>query len=279
MLPPLSCIVCGVPEEHGEPAGRAPLRVLVAEDNPVNRKLFAVYLSRLGHASEFAENGREACDKALASPFDVILMDVHMPEMDGWEASRRIRSALAGRSHPLIIAITGDADAEDGQRCRDAGMDGHLPKPVRLEDLAKALEGTRGGRGDTKPSLDARVLEDLARQLGAGGLDAVRDLLAMSRETGGSLLAEMEAAVGARDLARLRLASHSLKTTAASLGAARLESLCRRLEAETRAAQAPDAPPAPGAWGEWGAQVVGIRGELQTAGEQAAAWLADNQSH
>jgi two-component system, sensor histidine kinase and response regulator len=115
------------------------LRVLVAEDNEVNQKVVSRMLERLGHHAEVAVNGREAVERAKAGTFDIVLMDCQMPEMDGWEATARIRAALAGRRRLPILALTANASDADRQRCLDAGMDAHLSKPLKLERLAEAL--------------------------------------------------------------------------------------------------------------------------------------------
>ncbi len=119
------------------PGGR--LRVLVAEDNEVNQKVVSRMLQRLGHHVELATNGREAFERARAATFDIILMDCQMPEMDGWEATARIRAAMAGRRRIPILALTANASDADRQRCLDSGMDAHLAKPLKLERLAEAL--------------------------------------------------------------------------------------------------------------------------------------------
>jgi two-component system, sensor histidine kinase and response regulator len=120
-----------------KPAGG--LRVLVAEDNEVNQKVVSRMLERLGHQVEVAVNGRDALERAKAGTFDIVLMDCQMPEMDGWEATARIRAALAGRHRIPILALTANASDADRQRCLDAGMDAHLSKPLKLERLAEAL--------------------------------------------------------------------------------------------------------------------------------------------
>jgi signal transduction histidine kinase/CheY-like chemotaxis protein len=132
------------PPVAAAPAQRAPapaggLRVLVAEDNEVNQKVVSRMLERLGHQAEVAVNGREALERVRAGSFDIILMDCQMPEMDGWEATARIRAALAGRRRIPILALTANASDADRQRCLDAGMDAHLSKPLKLERLAEAL--------------------------------------------------------------------------------------------------------------------------------------------
>jgi len=117
------------------------LRVLVAEDNEVNQKVVSRMLERLGHRVEVAVNGKDALERAKAGTFDIVLMDCQMPEMDGLEATARIRAALTsmGRRRMPILALTANASDADRQRCIDAGMDAHLSKPLKLERLAEAL--------------------------------------------------------------------------------------------------------------------------------------------
>ena len=113
-------------------------RVLVAEDNPVNQMVTARMLSHIGCVPTIVSNGRAAVEKALSEPFDIILMDCQMPEMDGFEASRALRDALGGRRLP-IVALTANAMQGDRERCLSAGMDDYLTKPMQLETLAAAL--------------------------------------------------------------------------------------------------------------------------------------------
>ena len=127
------------PKEAELPA----LRVLVAEDNSTNRKVALGMLAQLGLSAEVASSGTEAVDLAGSRDYDVILMDVHMPDLDGLEASRRIRQALAtARRQPYIIAMTADALLGDREKCLSAGMDNYITKPVKLALLRAALAGS-----------------------------------------------------------------------------------------------------------------------------------------
>ncbi len=116
----------------------ARLRVLVAEDNAVNQKVIALMLERMGHRVDAVANGAEAVEALALAPYDVVLMDVQMPEVDGLAATRIIRTRESERRTP-VIALTANVTADDEQRCRDAGMDDFLAKPVRREYLAAAL--------------------------------------------------------------------------------------------------------------------------------------------
>jgi signal transduction histidine kinase/ActR/RegA family two-component response regulator len=128
-----------VPAPAAAEAPVRPLRVLAAEDNPVNREVLAAMIEIDGHRVSFAENGLQAVDAVSATAFDLVLMDLHMPELDGIGATRAIR-ALGGRAAEVpIVALTADAFAETRQRCLDAGMDEFLTKPVGLVELKRLL--------------------------------------------------------------------------------------------------------------------------------------------
>ena len=119
---------------------RLPLRILLAEDNRVNQVVALHMLQRLGYQAAVANNGVEVLAAVHASTYDVILMDVQMPEMDGLEASRQIGRQWSPERRPQIIAMTANAMQGDREECLEAGMDGYLSKPVQLGDLRAALE-------------------------------------------------------------------------------------------------------------------------------------------
>ncbi len=128
------------------PVARRSERMLLAEDNTVNQKVSLLMLSKLGYRADVAANGLEAVDALRRQPYDIILMDVQMPEMDGMEASRRINALLPDRrERPWIIALTANAMQGDREACFAAGMDDYLSKPFKTEDLAAALERARLG--------------------------------------------------------------------------------------------------------------------------------------
>jgi CheY-like chemotaxis protein/nitrogen-specific signal transduction histidine kinase len=114
-------------------------RILVAEDNPINRMITERFLVGTGAAVDVVQDGRAAVALHSARPYDLILMDCHMPEMDGYEATAAIRSLDNGAAAVPIIAVTASALAEDRDRCLKAGMDGHLSKPLRRNDLLQAI--------------------------------------------------------------------------------------------------------------------------------------------
>ena len=123
-------------------AERHPLRILLAEDNAMNRKLAVRLLERMGYAPEVAGDGLETISALEAGTFDLVLMDVQMPELDGLEATRRIRQRWPGSAAPRIVAMTATAMAGDRELCLAAGMDDYISKPIRVAELTAALEAT-----------------------------------------------------------------------------------------------------------------------------------------
>jgi len=131
----------GLVTRHSLREGQRKLRVLLAEDNAVNQRLASRLLEKRGHSVVVAGNGREALKALKEGEFDLVLMDVSMPEMDGLEAARAIRAAeQATGTHLPIIAMTAHAMKGDRERCLDAGMDGYVSKPVQARDLFQAAE-------------------------------------------------------------------------------------------------------------------------------------------
>ncbi len=127
------------PQTDPDMATRHPLRILLAEDNLVNQKLALRLLEQMGYRADLASNGAEAVESVNRQTYDVVFMDVQMPEMDGLEASRRINKAHSDGSRPRIIAMTANAMQGDREMCLDAGMDDYITKPIRVPVLVEAL--------------------------------------------------------------------------------------------------------------------------------------------
>ena len=130
------------PQMDGQMATRHPLRILVAEDNVVNQKLALRLLQQMGYRADVASNGVEAIECCERQPYDLVLMDVQMPEMDGLEASRRITARWAPGARPRIVAMTANAMQGDREDCLAAGMDDYVTKPIRVGQLVEALQNT-----------------------------------------------------------------------------------------------------------------------------------------
>jgi CheY-like chemotaxis protein/anti-sigma regulatory factor (Ser/Thr protein kinase) len=123
--------------------GLPPLKVIVADDNPVNRKVAVSLLKVLGYQADSASDAKDLLDKLQGTAYDVVFMDVQMPEMDGLEATRRIRADFPAERQPRVVAMTAAAFPEDRARCLDAGMDDYISKPAGLEELASVLRRAR----------------------------------------------------------------------------------------------------------------------------------------
>jgi signal transduction histidine kinase/CheY-like chemotaxis protein/HPt (histidine-containing phosphotransfer) domain-containing protein len=218
------------------PAGQAPLRVLLVEDNPVNQRLATTLLEKRGHAVVLARNGREALARFQAEKFDVVLMDVQMPEMDGLQATAAIRDleSRSGSRTP-IVGVTAHAMKGDRERCLAAGMDGYVAKPIRPELLFQAIDAHVRGRAtsDDMPPEPAPggVLDrqDLLSLVGGDGA-VVRELAQLFLEDGSQRLADIEKALEAGDHAALRTAAHTLKGSAGSICGRRTADAARHLE-------------------------------------------------
>ena len=219
----------------GSGAGQSTIEILLVEDGAVNQTVALNMLTRLGHQADVAWNGLEALEALEQHPYDVVLMDVQMPELDGLDATRRIRERWPDGG-PHIIAMTANAMTEDREECLAAGMDDYLAKPIRLEVLAGALaealravedraSQTAGAAGVAE--LDRQPLDDLVAMGGTTLLGQVIDAFLTESPR---LLTEMEDAVHPQDATQLRRAAHTLKSNGATLGATVLTELCRELE-------------------------------------------------
>ena len=177
-----------VPPSHdvGSPV---PLRVLLAEDNAINQKVALRLLERLGYGADVVGDGRQALARLDHAAYDVILMDVQMPEMDGLEASRTICARWAASERPRIIAMTAEAMLGDRDKCLAAGMDDYIVKPVTLDRLAAALAKCRPLAAAAAPEAAAASAE---KQRIAAGTALDRDVLDQLREDLGGTAALRE---------------------------------------------------------------------------------------
>ncbi|HUO74701.1 MAG TPA: response regulator, partial [Solirubrobacteraceae bacterium] len=213
---------------------RHPLRILLADDNTVNQQLALLLLESMGYRADVVANGVEAVEAVNRVPYDLVLMDVQMPELDGLEATRRIR-ADGPSIQPRIVAMTANAMQGDREACLAAGMDDYLAKPIRPEALATALAATPNRAAD-RPKVTVLDPSALARlQAIAPNAEALARLVTSFLDNGAGLIAKMAEAAGAGDAEALRRHSHTLKSNAASFGATELCEHCAALEARARA--------------------------------------------
>ena len=226
--------------EGFETAAPRPLRVLLAEDSFVNQKLVLGLLKRQGHEVVVADNGRQAIDLAQAEPFDLILMDVQMPEVDGFEATRCIRESErpAGR-HTPIIALTAHALKGDRERCLDAGMDAYVSKPMRARDLYEAIQlatADYGRRARREPGDRAAQIVDWPEALTAvqGDRILLRELAEVFLQDYRPLLVAAQTAASRGDAAQLQAIAHTLRGAVRQFCAPTVEALCDDLEQAAR---------------------------------------------
>jgi len=261
-------------------APTAPLRLLLAEDNPVNQRVAVLMLERLGQRVDVVADGAEAVRAVERTPYDLVLMDVQMPELDGLEATRRIRARLPADRQPRIVAMTADASTEDRQRSLAAGMDDHLSKPVRSEDLGAVLQRAaellpeerrvpaagsapapafvpvdeRPAADDGGP-VDHDVLGRLTGRLGERGAAVRARLVDSWRQETATRLEELAGAADREDVEVFLRLLHTIKGGSAAMGAGRLADVCADLEQRTRDGVPVDLP----------ASVRAVRAEVDAA--------------
>jgi CheY-like chemotaxis protein len=207
----------------------------VAEDNAVNQAVILRVLQKMGHTPVLAQNGKEALALAAAEKFDLVFMDVQMPEMDGLAATAAIREReKASGAHLPIFAMTAHAMKGDRERCLESGMDGYITKPVRFSDVEETLSGVA-----TAPVTVAkpRPVEEAAswnkaEALGRTGGDEelLEELCQIFLEESPKLLQKVRQAVASGDFDGVMRAAHSLKGESSYLGAAGTSQAARQLE-------------------------------------------------
>ncbi len=239
-----------------------PLRILLTEDNVNNQKLALMVLGRLGYRADVAGNGIEALDALQRQDYDLVLMDVQMPDMDGLEATGRIREIWSNPEKPWIVAMTANAMQGDREMCISAGMNDYVTKPIRLEDLVASLkrswESLHVGEGSEIPEeitessnestdqpesvalaetpieMNDSVLDQAAIQrledLSGGDYGFMIDFIDTFLDGAPKMIGDLKQSLDDADAGKLRLVAHTLKSNSAALGAARLSELCKELE-------------------------------------------------
>lgn len=226
-------------------AERHPLKIILVDDHVTNQKLGCMILQRLGYEADIANNGLEVLAALENGDYDVVLMDVEMPEMDGLEASREIRRRFGEKAKPHIVAMTANAMRGDREICLAAGMNDYVSKPIRIAELARALENSSssdsvlraGGANavdvsgaDGRPDgIDAEALDALLDVIG-GDAESLGELILSFLEEGPKLLSSMKDGLKTDDKERVRRSAHTMKSSARDFGAVSLASVSLELE-------------------------------------------------
>jgi CheY-like chemotaxis protein/HPt (histidine-containing phosphotransfer) domain-containing protein len=213
------------------------LRILLAEDNPVNQRVARTILENQGHEVLVAQNGREALARAQKDRFDVILMDVQMPEMDGLAATAAIRQFESGREDRVpIIGVTAHAMKGDRERCLAAGMDGYVSKPIRPVTLFAAIDELVNKNAPEVPTpletpADGPILDESALlALVSGNSELLNELVSLFLQDGPQRLAGMAKAIDSGDRHSVEREAHTLKGSAGSLCGVRTAEAALRVE-------------------------------------------------
>ncbi len=222
-------------------ARKFPARILVAEDNSINQTLIKIILQRLGYDADIANNGKEVLDKLEDKQYDIIFMDVQMPEMDGLEATRWIHENIPAAHRPRIIAMTAFALEGDKDKCIEAGMDDYVSKPIMIEEIQNMVE--KWSKKGTKKISSARQIiineEELLDDSAIGRLKEINDkiepdflkkVMEMFFDQAPQLIGEIEEMELKGDADLLSKAAHKLKGTSLNMGARILADVCKQLE-------------------------------------------------
>jgi len=239
---------------------RHPLRLLLVEDNTINQNLVTLILERLGYHAAIASNGKEAIDTLRQNRYDVVLMDVQMPELDGLEATRQIRRNFPREAQPHIIAMTANAMTGDREACLQAGMNDYLSKPINVQALSRSLELARplapgsnwqeaavrqaddsqDEQEATQPLvliLDFKELDQLKAVLGNRAPEMMPNLILNFNRQAVKLMDDLEIALqnhslpgSAQPFTEIRRLAHTLKSNSTSFGAMRLANAAREIE-------------------------------------------------
>ncbi|WP_167399121.1 PAS domain S-box protein [Ectopseudomonas oleovorans] len=221
-----------------EPDAPSRRHILVVEDDTLSRKVIQLQLALFGYRFDMASNGAEALAMWRAGDYDLILSDLHMPEMDGYQLAERIRGEETGRRRTPILALTANALRGEAARAHDAGMDEYLTKPIRLTTLRAALERWLPGAIPAMRSEAADAQTVPASLLDPAALSAlvgedhqlIREILGDYRNALGSLTGQLLDAFGNGDLTGVGALAHRLKSSSRAVGATRLGQLCAMLE-------------------------------------------------
>ncbi len=233
-----------------------PLKVLLVEDNLINQKVAHQMLNNLGYPAAIANNGAEAIQALEKKSYDLVLMDMQMPVMDGLTACRQIRQTFPSAKQPRIVAMTANAMASDRQDCLDAGMDDYLSKPIVISQLQEILLNTPALNSpqpnllpekevnqvsqeiniqvETLETIDPKAIAFLRDELCGGDRALFTEMLDCYRQESANLIQELIQSLEKQNLDGVKQAAHSLKSSSASLGAKQLSTFCKQLEKQAQ---------------------------------------------
>ncbi len=233
-------------DQHNDFALHYPARILLADDNDINRLLARKLFERLGYTIESVGDGREAYEQVKEKEFDIVFMDMQMPEWDGIQATKKIRSEADSMHQPVIIAMTAFAGKEDKDACKEAGMDDYISKPVTLDDIEQMLlkwtpdhvktiknrtlpmnNDLKPAQGDLIDLTAIRRLQNIGQQTDPGFL---HQILEMFMKQAPENISDIIQCFDRGDFTGLWKAAHKLKGTCLNIGAERLAGICREIE-------------------------------------------------
>jgi CheY-like chemotaxis protein len=209
---------------------RFPLRILLVEDHPANQKMTQFMLSKFGYEIHIAASGEQAVEAVLARPYDLVLMDLQMPEMDGLETSRCIRRLVDRIHQPRIVAMTANFLESDREACFGAGMNDFLPKPVRPADLKVILEHSTSALGRERQVACGPDRIVVHQEGTDGNLDANNEILCIYVAEFHTTLQDLRQAKEHGDLTAFRKKAHYLKGGSQVIGATTVVALCQDIE-------------------------------------------------
>jgi signal transduction histidine kinase/CheY-like chemotaxis protein len=208
----------------------SPLHVLVVEDNSVNWEVFRLMLKRIGHTSDLAENGLDALKKISERQYDLVLMDCHMPIMDGYTATAELRKLPGAMAQIPIIAVTANAIKGDMINCLKSGMNDYISKPMATEDLAMKIALWTPKKDPPSPAvLDQKALASM-REIDPDGSEDLLGKLAAAYIKAGPSVTQIAELRMTGDFKPMSETAHKLKSTAANVGLSRVKSLCQKIE-------------------------------------------------
>jgi len=248
------------PSEYDHNLGvRLPRRILLAEDNPTNQKLALLILEHLGYRADTVSNGQEAVEAVFRQEYDIVFMDMQMPEMDGIQATTEIRGNPRISKQPYIIAMTANALEGDKQKCLDAGMNDYVSKPIIVQHLKDSVQRSAQTSvpPDTAQSLMPTDIEQNSSSatiqiIRSGAIKQLKNLLGKRADAmfpgivaeyisdAENLIKQAEDSITSGDTVTLHRAAHTLKSTSANLGADQVQSACRDLENLAKSNPAPE---------------------------------------